>query len=211
MYAAVSAALFVASPALSQTAADKATAREAATEGIKLYRAGNYADALDRLRRAQALYDAPVHLLYIARSQDKLGQLVEAAENYRLLDHYTLPASAPEAWVSAVDDGRKELAVLEPRIPTLRIVADPADLHEPSRKIDDNAVAAAVIGISRPVDPGKHHVELVATGFALATADVDVPEGATKDVTLKLAPGDVASPVSSAAAPSDPRRREVVQ
>ena len=32
---------------------------------------GKYADALDRLRRAQALYDAPVHLLYIARAQDK--------------------------------------------------------------------------------------------------------------------------------------------
>src|ERR1700759_5347182 len=85
-------------PAGAQSAADKATAREAATQGIGLYRAGKYADALDRLKRAQALYDAPVHLLYIARCQAKLGQLVEAAENYRLLDRYKLPSDAQAPW-----------------------------------------------------------------------------------------------------------------
>src|SRR5689334_13286912 len=134
-------------PSRAQSAADKATAREAATEGINLYRAGKYTDALDRLRRAQSLYDAPVHLLYIARAQDKLGQLVEAAENYRLLDHYTLPSGAPEAWTSAVEDGRKELAVLEPRIPKLRILASPGNVTDATVQIDGANVSAAVIGI----------------------------------------------------------------
>src|ERR1700743_1878747 len=101
------AALLVSPGARAQSAADKATAREAATEGIGLYRAGKYAQALDRLKRAQALYDAPVHLLYIARAEEKLGQLVEAPETYRSLDRYTLPAGAPAAWTAAVEDGRK--------------------------------------------------------------------------------------------------------
>src|SRR5215471_15936936 len=136
----------LADSALAQTAADKATAREAATEGIRLYKSGKYADALDRLRRAQSLYDAPVHLLYIARAQDKLGQLVEASENYRLLDHYTLPAGAPAAWTSAVEDGRKELANLEPRIPKLRIVATPANLKDAAVEIDGAKVSSAVLG-----------------------------------------------------------------
>jgi Flp pilus assembly protein TadD len=70
-------------PAQAQSAADKATARQLATQGIKLYGEGKYAQALDLLQRAQTLYDAPVHLLYIARCQHRVGQLVESAETYR--------------------------------------------------------------------------------------------------------------------------------
>jgi hypothetical protein len=194
--------LLAASTAWSESAADKATAREAATEGIELYRAGKYTDALDRLRRAQALYDAPVHLLYIARSQGKLGQLVEAAENYRLLDHATLPSGAPEAWMTAVSDGRKELAELEPRVPKLRILAVPADVKGASLTIDRNGVSAAVIGISRPMNPGQHHVEIAAPGHATARADVDLPEGEAKDVTLTLVAGAQGAPVAAAVATS---------
>ena len=70
-------------PAVAQSAADKATARQLAVQGIKVYEDGKYSEALDKLERAQTLYDAPVHLLYIARCQHKLGMLVESAETYR--------------------------------------------------------------------------------------------------------------------------------
>jgi hypothetical protein len=193
--------LVVTKPARAESAADKATAREAATQGIELYKAGKYDEALDRLKRAQALYDAPVHLLYIARSQAKLAQLVEAAENYRLLDHYTLPANAPEAWTSAVDDGRKELAELEPRIPQLRVVVEPKDAPGQTLEIDDAAVSAAVIGIARPINPGKHHVKVSAQGFAPAETDAELAEKDSKDVSLKLTPG--ASPPPPIATPAD--------
>jgi hypothetical protein len=198
----VLAAVALAVPAPAQTAADKATAREAATEGINLYRAGKYADALDRLRRAQSLYDAPVHLLYIARAQDKLGQLVEAAENYRLLDHYTLPAGAPAAWTAAVEDGRKELAALEPRIPKLRIVTSPGNVTDATLRIDGANVSSAVIGIPRPANPGKHHVVLSAPGFALAEADAELAEGETKDVTVTLTAEATAATAGAATAPT---------
>ena len=80
--AAVGAAVvFTGVPASAQSAADKATARQLAVHGIKLYGDGKYSEALDKLQRAQTLYDAPVHLLYIARCQHKLGMLVESAES----------------------------------------------------------------------------------------------------------------------------------
>ena len=187
--AVVLASVLVLSPCLhAENAADKATAREVATEGIKLYEAGQYADALDRLKRAQALYDAPVHLLYIARAEANLGQLVDASENYRLLERYSLPKSAPPAWVAAIEDGGKELAALEPRIPKLRIASDPPSLNEPSLTIDGAAVSAAVIGISRPADPGQHHIELSAPGYSSAQADLELSEGESKEITLKLVP-----------------------
>ena len=68
----VVACLLVAPAAFAQSAADKATARQLASEGIELYQKGSYAEALDKLERAEALFDAPVHLLYIARTQAKL-------------------------------------------------------------------------------------------------------------------------------------------
>ena len=70
----LAAVLFAASPVLAESAADKATARELATEGIELYKKEKYSEALDRMKRAEQLFDAPVHLLYIARSQEKLAQ-----------------------------------------------------------------------------------------------------------------------------------------
>jgi hypothetical protein len=199
--------LSLAGAARAQSAADKATAREVATEGIKLYRAGKYADALDRLRRAQALYDAPVHLLYIARAQSKLGQLVEASENYRLLVRYKLPDGAPDAWVTAVSDGQKELAELEPRIPKLRVVTEPAAPDDAKLTIDGANVSVAVIGISRAINPGKHHVEVQASGRAPAAADVELAEGESKDVTVKLGPAGAettATAAATSAAPSTP-------
>jgi hypothetical protein len=197
--AGLSLVLSLAGLAGAETAADKATAREAATQGIELFRAGKYEAALDKLRRAQALYDAPVHLLYIARAEEKLGQLVEASESYRLLDRYTLPSGAPEAWVAAVQDGRKELDAIEPRIPKLSVLSDPKDVPSATLEIDGAAVSSAVIGIARPVNPGKHHVALSAPGYFPATADVELKEAQSREVTLRLAPG---GPAAAAVAPA---------
>jgi hypothetical protein len=188
--------------ALAESASDKAAAREVATEGIELYRAGKYPEALDRLRRAQALYDAPVHLIYIARCQDKLGQLVEASENYRLLDHYALPSGAPPAWVSAVEDGRKELAALEPRIPRLRILTEPG-VRDPALRVDGNPVSAAALGIQRPVNPGTHHIELAVSGFEPGVADVVTQESESKDVTVPV----MGAPPPAQTAPAAPEEK----
>lgn len=189
--------------ASAQTAADKATAREAATQGIELLHAGKYADALDKLRRAQALYDAPVHLLYIARAEEKLGQLVEASESYRLLARYALPSGAPEAWVTAVRDGQKELEAIEPRLPKLSVLSEPKDVPSATLTIDGSAVSVAVIGIARPVNPGRHHVELSAPGHVPAAADVELKEAESRSVTLKLVPdGSSVAPAEAPGAPA---------
>lgn len=178
--------LFLCASSFATSAADKATARELATSGIELFRAGKYDEALDKLKRAEELYDVPVHLLYIARSQEKLGQLVESAETYRQLDHYTLPQGASPAWVSAQEDGRKELVQVEPRVPKLRVLVEPKDVAEPSLTIDGAQVSSAVVGVERPINPGKHHVEATAKGYTTASADVEIAEKESKDVSLKI-------------------------
>jgi tetratricopeptide (TPR) repeat protein len=123
-------------PVLAQTAADKATARQLATQGIQSYQQGKNAEALELLQKAEQLYDAPIHLVYIARAQAALGKLVEASETYRRLVRIDLPAGAPQAFKDAISDAHKELPQLEPRIPSLRIDVNPSEAEGLKLKID---------------------------------------------------------------------------
>src|SRR6187402_2655277 len=69
--------------AYAQSASEsRAAARAAAESGIKEYKQGNYQKAEDLMERAETLYHAPVHLLYLARARVKLGKLVLARETY---------------------------------------------------------------------------------------------------------------------------------
>jgi hypothetical protein len=186
--------------ARAQSAADIATARQLAVQGIKLYDAGNYAEALDKLQRAQALYDAPVHLLYIARCQNNLGQLVESGETYRRLARVQLAADAAQASVSAKRDGERELSVLEPMIPMLRVEVEPAAVQGLTFSIDGQAVSAAVVGVDRPINPGKHQVQVSAPGYESATSSVVLGKGERKQAKLVLQPaagGMVAGPAAA--------------
>lgn len=200
--------LFFCAPSFATTAADKATARELATSGIELFRSGKYEEALDKLKRAESLYDVPVHLLYIARTEEKLGHLVESAEMYRQLDHFTLPAGAPPAWVTAQEDGRKELPLVEPRVPKLRVLLVPKEVAEPTLSIDGAQVSSAIVGVERPINPGKHHVEVSAKGYASASADVEVAEKESRDVTVKLETAPVAATGPGAATTGAPAAKK---
>ena len=183
--------------AMGQSAADKATARQMATQGIQYYQQGKHAEALDLLQRAEQLYDAPVHLIYIARTQMALGKLVEASETYRRLVRTDLAAGAPQAFKDAVADAQKELQQLEPKIPSLRIEVNPTDAKGLQLKLDGEVLSSVVIGINRPTNPGKHSVEAAAADFDSASASVDLVAGGKQSVTLQMhrrpgAPGPVA-------------------
>src|SRR5262245_8928027 len=189
------------SSAFAQSAADKATARSLATEGIKLFRDGKYGDALDKLQRAESLYDAPVHLLYIARAQVKLDKLVDGVETYRKLVRVRLEAGAPPAFKEAIDSGRQELEELEPKVPSVRIEVDPPNLDKLELKMDGESVPAAAVGIDRPANPGTHTVQAWAPGYATGETKVDLKLGEKKPVRIKLQPGQ-SPPLSGEAQPA---------
>lgn len=177
----------VATPAYAQAAADKATARQLALAGTDDYDAGRYAEALDKLTRAQTLYEAPIHLLYIARSQAKLKRLVEAAETYRKLGRVALADDAPAAFVKAKDDGKQELAELLPRIPSIKISVQPAGVEDLALSSDGAKISSAALGVDRPSNPGTLKLEISAPGYATQVHQVNLAEGqhATLNVTLK--------------------------
>lgn len=184
--AVVALGLCSANPASAQSAADKATARQLATQGIQQYQQGKNAEALDLLQKAEQLYDAPIHLIYIARAQAALGKLVEASETYRRLARIDLPAGAPQAFKDAVSDAHKELPQLEPRIPSLRIDVIPSEAEGLKLKIDGEQLSSVVIGINRPTNPGRHLVEVVANGYESASSSVDLALGGKQTVSLRM-------------------------
>ncbi len=167
----------------------KATARAAYLEGVKLQESGNCPEALPRLEAAQKFFNAPTHLLHIGQCQAATGKLVEAAETYELLVRASLAKDAPDVFRQAQDEGKKELGQLKPRIPTLRIqvTPGPSTLSSLVVKLNGSAIPNEVLGIARPVNPGKYKVTVWAAGYKEASDSVDVGEGTPEALELKLA------------------------
>ncbi len=187
--------------ALAQNAdADKATARDLAIEGYKALQSKDYAVAVDRFTRADALYHAPTVILGLARAYVGLGKLVSAQELYSRIAHESLPPNASSAIKKAVLGAEKELDALTPRIPS--VVINVWGNDAPRVTLDGIEVRAAALGVKRPVDPGKHVIIASATGFAASEVTVNLTEGKSESVTLELKPRQAEPPPVVAVAPA---------
>jgi hypothetical protein len=186
-------ALSLPSVALGQTSAERANARAAAESGAAAFDQGRYSDALDLFTRAEKLFHAPPHLLYIARANVKLGRLVDAHEAYVNVVREELAANAPQVFRSARADAQTELAQLKPRIPKVSILvhsgaggnANVADLRV---TMDGKPVQSALIGIPQLVDPGQHEFTAVAPGMTEAKVSLTLAEGVEEKAVLELKP-----------------------
>lgn len=199
---------FASTAALAQSAdADKATARDLAIEGYKALQSKDYAAAVDRFTRADALYHAPTVILGLARAHVGLGKLVSAQELYSRIAHESLPSNASATMKKAVVDAEKELDALVRRIPSVVINVKGNDA--PRVTLDGIEVRAAALGVKRPVDPGKHVVAASAAGFVTSEVTVNLAEGKSESVTLELKPRQAEPPppvvaVAPAATPAVP-------
>ncbi|MEO6598370.1 MAG: hypothetical protein ABIQ16_00755 [Polyangiaceae bacterium] len=178
-------------PAWAQTDDDRAGARVAATEGVKAINEKRWADAADLFTRAESLVHSPVHLLYLARAQEKLGRLVKARENYNRVMRERVGADSPEAFRQAQASAQQEVGSVEARLAavTLKVEGEgPVTVT-----MDGEKVAPALIGLPLPVDPGSHTFVAVGTNLKSDPVAVTVTEGGKSAVTLivKSAPGTV--------------------
>lgn len=176
--------------------ATRAEARKIAEEGLALFDAGRYADALDRFQRAGALVRAPTMELLSARSLVKLGRLVEASDHYRTAAEMTLTDGASEALRKARVDAAKEREALVPRIPSLWLSLE-GTADGASVTLDGERVAQERIGAAFPIDPGPHAV-VVTLGATSKTERFQLTEGEQRRLALSLdapPPPPAASPL----------------
>jgi hypothetical protein len=193
-----------ASSALAQSDEDKAAARSLATQGTEALKANKYAEALDLVTRAEALLHAPTHLLLIAHADIGLGHLVAARENFLKLIHEDLPATAPAPFKHAQQEAKDEIAALEPRIASLRVALDGDKGRAVTVQLDGQNLPAALIGVYRPIDPGKHQIVATPAGATPVTAAVDLREGEKKDISLTIPVGAAAVSVGVVPLPPPP-------
>jgi hypothetical protein len=183
--------------------ATRSAARQLATDGSAAYQANDYAQAYDRFDRAYQLVHVPTVGIWAARSLVKLGRLVEASERYLEVSRAPLAEGAPPEHAKAEKDASDEREQLLPRIPNVRVTLVGADPSEVLVSLNDQLLQAALLGVKRPVDPGKVRLKGVR-GEQVVEANIDLPEGASKDVTLTFSKLSHVTPTTAAPAASPP-------
>ena len=194
----------LAGTAWSQTPEERAGARAAATDGARAFNEGRWADTIDRMSRAESLVHSPTHLLYIARSHEKLGQLVRAQEVYLQVAREQLTPDAPQAFRDAQTQARDAVAALRPRIPYVSVVVQGAGAQQVVVTMDGVRVPEALVGVPRPVDPGQHRFAAQTPESRATDTMVTIEEGARETVVLTLrenAPAAAPAPTQPAPPP----------
>lgn len=200
---AFTAALSVHASAQQVDDATRSAARQLATDASAAYQANDFAQAYDQFNRAYQLVHVPTVGIWAARSSVKLGRFVEASERYLEVQRSPLAADAPAEHVKAQKDASDERAALLPRIPSVRVIVAGADLGEVFVSLNDQLLPSALVGVKRPVDPGKLQVKGVR-GEQVVEANVELAEGTSQDVTLtftKLSHVKPSAPPSSTEPP----------
>jgi len=172
--------------ALAQAEADRATARELASEGNEALKKQAYETAEDRFRRADALVHAPTLVVDHARALVGLGRLAEAYQRYQLVITEGVAPNAPRAWKQAVKEAEKEIQPLTAKIAWLTLsVKTPAEAHV---WVDGRELSASELGARHPVDVGKRAVTARAEGFKPQEVSVSLAAGEDKALELELEP-----------------------
>ncbi|RLB59057.1 MAG: hypothetical protein DRI90_15900 [Deltaproteobacteria bacterium] len=169
------------------TRQQKLEARANANAGLKAFKAGDFSLALERFSLAEEFIHAPPHLLYMARANDRLGEMLAARELYqRIIDEELPKRRAPKAFKKAQKDARAELDDLETRIPKLSIEVSGLPPEQVSLTLSDKPVEADSGQLD--LNPGEYTVVATADGHHEARQTIVLEAGQQETVTLTLEP-----------------------
>jgi hypothetical protein len=179
--------------------ATRGAARKLGNAGVEAYQAGDFPTAHEKLDKAYRVLKVPSLGLWSARAFVKLGKLVEASERYLEVTRLGVEGGDATVQKQAQADAQQELDALAPRVPSIVVVVQGAKPDEVSVSIDGTPLASALIGESRPANPGPHAV-IGKTSGAEAKADVTAVEGKQVTATLVFS-STAAAPLESSNTP----------
>lgn len=195
--------LLVPSVAFGQSDRERSVARTTAKSGIEAFQEERYSEAVELLAKAESVVHAPTHLLFIARSQVKLGLLVEAQEAYLKVINETLPKNAPPAFFRAQEEARVEVKPLEARIARLTLTVPDVPDDTLSITVDDAPFPSIALGVPTAMNPGEHVVIVTAPGKESQELSVKLSEGEKKSLDVLLVSSETA-PVAKTEAGAPP-------
>lgn len=195
-----------ASPAIAQVGRtppqSKAAAVALAEQGWDHYEKRRYAEALQAFREAESTVHAPPFLLMVARCYVELGRLLDARNAYQRVVDEQLGKDAPPEFVEAQAAARKELAELEPRIPTVEFVTTGTVAGDLVLTFNGQSIAPST---PVPSDPGEYSLTVHASGRHPLTKRIRLVEGARERVRVEQAEID-AQPATARSQDQAPHR-----
>lgn len=187
--------------------ADLVAARQLASEGIKLAEANDCPAAIEKFRRAEAIFHAPTILVRLAECQRTTGQVVEAYAAFDRVSRERLAPNAPPAFVSAQERAVVALAELSTRVGKLRVDVLPAG-RAVKVLVDGVPLKESLLGVERIVAAGNHTIEAY-DDLGRASKTVAVAAKASVGVMLTLPAQPLAKVGRPSLAPSRPPSAKV--
>jgi hypothetical protein len=175
--------------------AELATARQAFESAVALEAEQKWPEASAKLRQAVAIKDTPGLRFHLAHSEERQGQLLEAALDYDR-------ASALIAQGAKAPDVQKLLAPasaeLKRRIPHL-IVAIPSEVSSPVAELDGKAWPPSELALGVALNPGLHRLKVSASGHSPFERAFALKEGAQLSIRAELKDSSTPAAVTPAA------------
>ncbi len=186
------------------TEAELAAARALFKEGKELETQNAWAEALERFKKVGEVKSTPQVRFHVALCEEHLGRLVAAINGFEQAEE---EAKRPGANADDVAENAPVRAeALRKRVPHIRFEVS-GQLESSKIMLDGAPVAAALVGASLPVDPGKHTIEVVtASGTVVMHKELELKEQASERIAIDAdaAPKGDPTPKPDAAAPLAP-------
>ena len=181
-------AFSLALPALAKPSkADIAAARKAVAEGKRAERKKDWEAAREAYERATEFKESAAIRIRLARAEDKVGNLIEAAENLRVaLEHKKINWAQKRT-------AKKRLKDLEKRIPTISL--ELPEGFDGDVFVDDEEIEADARAQPIAVNPGTVKVRATAEGFEEYSESFELKEAETLPVTILLTEKKAPPPV----------------
>lgn len=180
-----------------QGAAEEPTAKELAEQAYGHFVDEEYQKAIDLLEVARKKAPIPTINLIEARAYVKLGRFVEASRRYREAARWQLKPEDPKPFRQAIEDAKRELAQIEPKIAKLKLEVRGAPEAAARVKVVLDGVERDLLDTGMELNPGKHQLEV----RGLADGD--------QSHTLTLVEGEAKAMSFDAGGPPPPGRNYV--
>lgn len=184
------------------SAADKETARALLDDGDKKQSSGDLQGALKAYKAADDIMGVPTTAIEVARTQLKLGLLVEARDTLQRLLRLPQGAKEPAAFARARAEATKLNDDVQARIPSLRVTVEglaPGVVAEVT--IDGEALPTTAIGLPRKLNPGLRRVVASARGYESNSVEITLAERDDRALPIALKPTAIAPPPVASSAP----------
>jgi hypothetical protein len=166
--------------------ADIDQARELFVQALEQRDQGDSLGALAKFKVAYAIAPNPVTAVELGRTYGMVGLLVEARDTLLSIERF--PVGPQET--ARAQQARVEAGALAPqiaaRIAQLSIAVAGRPIDAVTVALDGAVLSPAALARPQPVNPGVHHVVVLASAGVRAETEVDLKEGESRGVALTL-------------------------